>query len=137
MRTLLVRLKRRGAITRLAAISWDAREHSASWSFLWRSAGWGALEIHTSDHFGDEIQMYAAGLIEGSLTNERIRQLFINDRALREEESLEALYTYFQEQDTALRKKYMQYHADVHPADESDGPVSSQAFWIQVGYQLA
>jgi hypothetical protein len=67
------------------------------------SAGWGALEISSNAKFHDERQMYAAGLIEGFLTSERIKQLYYNDVSLRTDESLTGLYKFFEIQDRWLR----------------------------------
>jgi hypothetical protein len=104
------------------------------------SAGWGALEIHTVAGFPDAKQMYAAGLIEGALTHKRIRQLYMNDVALRSAKSLSGLYEYFEEQDTYLRSHRLGHDAgagesvntDSRGGDEGAGGDEDAAYWHQV-----
>lgn len=97
------------------------------------SAGWGALEIHTVAGFPDEKQMYAAGLIEGALTHKRIRQLYMNDVALRSAKSLRGLYEYFEEQDAYLRSHSSGGEGPSAKSQSTgEGVDEDAAYWQQV-----
>ena len=108
-----------------------------AWGFyndVTNSIGWSILQIDTGSKFLDEEQMYAAGLLEGYMTATRIRQLYINDKALREEAQLGSLYSYFEVQDDFIRKKY---RAAVSISPSSSQGQDDHAYWRQVGLELA
>lgn len=113
-------------------------EKGAAWGFyndVTNTIGWSILQIDTSKSFADEEQMYAAGLLEGFLTATRIRQLFINGKALRDAKQLNNLYSYFEVQDDFIRQKYSAAMGGAAPksSDEHD----QHAYWRQVGLELA
>ena len=108
--------------TNPSCVAWGAFTDSIG------SAGWGALEIHTKKGYSDERQMYAAGLLEGAMTHKRIRQLYVNDIALRSPKSLRGLYEYFKEQDTYLRS-HVHGANGPEPAKPHD---EDEAYWRQV-----
>eukprot|EP00944_MAST-04C_sp_MAST-4C-sp1_P010669 g10669.t1 len=108
-----------------------------AWGFyndVTNDIGWSVLQIDTSKNYLDEEQMYAAGLLEGFLTATRIRQLFINDKALRDQQQLQSLYSYFEVQDDFIRRKYREA-MKTSPTTEEEH--DTHAYWRQVGLELA
>ncbi|MBT4354760.1 MAG: hypothetical protein HOD13_09385, partial [Rhodospirillaceae bacterium] len=113
------------------------RDKGVAWGFyndVTNDIGWSVLQIDTSKEYLDEEQMYAAGLLEGFLTATRIRQLFINDKALRDQDQLKNLYSYFEVQDDFIRVKYREA-MKMKPQNENEH--DTHAYWRQVGLELA
>ncbi len=112
-------------------------DKGVAWGFyndVTNDIGWSVLQIDTSKTYLDEEQMYAAGLLEGFLTATRIRQLFINDKALRDQDQLKNLYSYFEVQDDFIRIKYKEA---MKTTPKSEDEHDSHAYWRQVGLELA
>eukprot|EP01089_Gocevia_fonbrunei_P003468 TRINITY_DN13445_c0_g1_i1.p1 TRINITY_DN13445_c0_g1~~TRINITY_DN13445_c0_g1_i1.p1 ORF type:complete len:542 (+),score=120.42 TRINITY_DN13445_c0_g1_i1:50-1675(+) len=90
--------------------------------------GWGKLNIQTNAQYGDEIQMFAAGYLEGAFTHERIYDHYVNVWSyLFKNISTpmpDVLHTWFKTQ-----------HSWVH--DESLKNKASDPYWGQVAGILA
>ena len=70
-----------------------------------QTIGFGVMSIHSNPNFDAESQMFAAGYLEGYLTNDRIRQMFKNARELRNLQLLDKVYGYCEVQDKYLREQ--------------------------------
>ena len=70
-----------------------------------QTIGFGVMSIRSNPDFDADTQMFAAGYLEGYLTNDRIRQMFKNAKALRNAQLLDKVYGYIEAQDGYLRAK--------------------------------
>jgi len=67
--------------------------------------GWGRLTVRTNGKYEDEQQAFGAGLVEGYLTQRRIRQFANNLRSMRDDSAEEGMRKYFNLQHQYLERK--------------------------------
>eukprot|EP01006_Ploeotia_vitrea_P041876 TRINITY_DN66583_c13_g1_i1.p1 TRINITY_DN66583_c13_g1~~TRINITY_DN66583_c13_g1_i1.p1 ORF type:complete len:664 (+),score=362.72 TRINITY_DN66583_c13_g1_i1:45-1994(+) len=92
------------------------------------SKGWATLSLRTSSEHSDLEQAYAAGFLEGAMTHHRIWQLW---KVIKHSHTHDAVYDYFEKQDSFLREKVSEVDADASSSSRTD------SFWYNVGLVLA
>ena len=109
-----------------------------------QTIGFGVMSIRSNPDFDADTQMFAAGYLEGYLTNDRIRQMFKNAKALRNAQLLDKVYGYIEAQDGYLRAKAKElggadkYWAHVgHVVKQLDGLVQGYNDHCAKGQQLS
>lgn len=99
-----------------SAVAWGEHRDAV------QTIGFGVMSIHSNSKFDAEAQMFAAGYLEGYLTNDRIRQMYKNARELRNQQLLGKVYEYMEHQSNYLLSKVA-----ATPGD---------AYWQHVGHVL-
>jgi len=97
-------------------------------------SGWGVLKIQTNPQYGDNMQMYAAGYLEGALTSERIYQNYQNiyNTFFGTTPPSDKLYQFLKDQDNWVRSM-IKDHKD-KPHWKTVGYIMSQFDGLMDGY---
>eukprot|EP00743_Colponemidia_sp_Colp-15_P003531 GILK01003809.1.p1 GENE.GILK01003809.1~~GILK01003809.1.p1 ORF type:complete len:592 (-),score=106.68 GILK01003809.1:9-1784(-) len=112
--------------------SQDSGNHIADGSFFneLASTGWSRLYLNTASKTKNEIEIFAAGYIEGALTNRLIVEFYTNIRNMHKNEgsAMENVYKFFERQIDFVAKKIQ---AIPELRDKAE-----QNYWTQVSYSF-
>eukprot|EP00742_Colponemidia_sp_Colp-10_P002718 GILJ01002907.1.p1 GENE.GILJ01002907.1~~GILJ01002907.1.p1 ORF type:complete len:590 (-),score=110.81 GILJ01002907.1:216-1985(-) len=112
--------------------SQDSGNHVADGSFFneLASTGWSRLYLNTASKTKNEIEIFAAGYIEGALTNRLIAEFYTNIRNMHKNEgsAMENVYKFFERQIDFVTKKIQ---AIPELRDKTE-----QNYWTQVSYSF-
>ncbi|KNC47957.1 uncharacterized protein AMSG_04191 [Thecamonas trahens ATCC 50062] len=96
-----------------------------SWDDTIASQGWGSLKVYSNASYPDAVQMYAAGMLEGALTAERIADEYANVKYFYYQDApVPANVTAFLADQAAWTKAQAVAHAD-------------EPYWVYAGLLMA